>query len=182
MQLFFDELRRRGCFECFCVSIFLQHTLENTRQQTDVQRVHYLSASSVWQEQKTCWCLGSEMSFSSPRLQWLGELHFFYFFFYAVIEPCVTKSSLCHLYVWLKVSLSLAVQVQIAVLLFLLQHWPSLGHSLLNGTSGLSVFFPFSFFLLLTFLEHKAADFSHLQLHIKTTLYLLPLLLLLPLP
>lgn len=46
-------------------------------------------------------------------------------------------------------------------------------HSLLNGTSGLSGFFFCSFLLLLTFIDHKAGDFSHLQLHIKANLYLL---------
>lgn len=97
------------------VSIFLQHTLENTWQQTDIQRMHYLSTSSVWQEQKACWFLDFEMPFSSPRLHWLGELHFFLRCHWTLCKEKLTLSPLC-----LAEGLSLSVQVQIAVLLFLL--------------------------------------------------------------
>lgn len=134
MQLFFDELHGRGCCECFY--LFTTHFKKNTWQQTDIQRMHYLSASSIWQEQKTCWYLGFEMPFSSLRLQWLGELLFFLSCHWTLCEEKLTLSPLC-----LAEGLSLTVQVQIAVLVFLLQHWPSLGQSLLNGTSGLSVVF-----------------------------------------
>lgn len=168
--MFFDELCGRGCCN-FYVSILLQHNLENTWQQTDMQRMHYLSTLSVWQEQKACWCLGFEMPFSSPRLHWLGELNFFFFLrcHWTPCEEKLTLSPLC-----LAEGLSLCTSANCC---------PAISPAALTRTFAFKwhfwavCFFSFfSFLLLLTFRDHKAVDFSHLQLHIKATLYLQPLL------